>query len=213
MPRVAQNTPELSLALPAQALTRRRETMKQVVPFGAPAAPPREVPKQVPAHRDKDGKKGSYMVTAKRAAAMLELAPEEVDALLDGERIPFSKVRGRRMVDFDDVIAYAYAVDREEDAAFGKAMEGGAVTVEQAARYLDLPVKGLARRIKAGDLPTYGDADGKPMVRTADLLAFRKTLERENSALDAEIFRKTAATGAYERQTPEFMKKWYESHG
>jgi predicted HTH domain antitoxin len=203
MSQVAQHTPEASLAPPAQAIARSGKATKQAVPMGAPAAPPRKAPKRVPARKGKAGnkrKRKSILVTVEKVAAMLELPVEEVDRLLDDGRIPFSDVLGQRMVDFNDVVEFRYARAEEKDAEACRAMEDGAVTIEQAARYLGMPVKSLAGRIEAGDVPVHENANGDRFLRSDDVLAFRETMAKETHAAIVRLKRMTAEFGAYERE-------------
>jgi hypothetical protein len=191
--------PDLSLALPAQVLTQRRETMKQAEPMGAPATPPRKAPKRVPARKGKAGNRKITLVPLERVAAILKLPAEEVDRLLDEGRIPFSDVRGQRMVEFDDVVEFGYARAEEMDAEAYRAMEDGAVTIDQAARCLRLSVEYLAGRIEAGDVPVHEDAAGKRVLRSEDVLAFKELRMKEKSAAVDGLIRMAEEFGEYER--------------
>jgi hypothetical protein len=185
--------------------------MKHVVPSGTATALSRDVPKEAPACQVEVGKVEGSMLTASKTADLLELTVEQVDRLLDEGRIPFSLVGGHRMVGFDDMVEFKFARARERDAAAYEAFRNGVVTVEQAARILGMSAVRLAGRIEAGDVPVHQGADGNRVLRSEDVQTFSETLERENLAAVDEIIRMTEATGAYERQTPEFLKEYLES--
>jgi hypothetical protein len=139
-------------------------------------------------------------VTVEKVAAMLELPVAEVDRLLDEGRIPFSNVVDQRMVEFNDAVAYAYAVEGEKDAEACRAMKDGTLTIEQAARYLRVPVTYLAGRIEAGDVPVHEDANGDRILRSDDVLAFTETMAKEALASAEKIERMAVEFGAYERE-------------
>jgi len=147
----------------------------------------------------------------KETADLLELSIEQVDCLLDEGRIPFSMVSGHRMMESDDAVEFKFARAREEDAATYEAFRNGAVTIEQAARILDISVEQLICRIEAESVQVYDGAEGKHMLRSDDVLVFKEMLKTERLAGLDEIIRMTEATGAYERQTPEFLKEYFES--
>jgi hypothetical protein len=169
------------------------------------------VPKEAPACQVERGKGEGSLLTASKTADLLELTAEQVDRLLDEGRIPFSMVDGHRMVEFNDMVKFRFARARERDAATDEAFRNGAVTVEQAARILGTTVEILLRRIEMGDVPVHEDIDGKRVLHSEEVLAFKETLKREGRAAMAEIIRMTGETGAYELQTPELLKEYFES--